>query len=115
MERGLAHARLLGELRGAVGRGAIGLDRAHDLADPVIAALPVYRREPGLALDGGGDGLALLRKFLTAAPDFLSPGGLLLAEIEASQGPTVTSLARGSFPGSQVTILPDLAGHDRLS
>jgi release factor glutamine methyltransferase len=76
--------------------------------------LAVYRREPALALDGGRDGLDALRACLQAAPNFLAPGGLLLAEIEASQGPAVLALARAHFPSSQMELLPDLAGRDRL-
>jgi release factor glutamine methyltransferase len=38
------------------------------------------QREPRLALDGGTDGLALIREIITSAPDYLEPGGTLLLE-----------------------------------
>ncbi len=82
---------------------------------PTLAlhSLDVYQREPALALDGGPDGQSLIRRLLQSAPDRLSPGGLLLLEIEASQGPSVQSLAQSAFPTAAVRVLPDLAGRDR--
>jgi release factor glutamine methyltransferase len=76
--------------------------------------LAVYGREPELALDGGRDGLDLIREFIKAAPKHLAAGGLLLAEIEASQGPAVLALAQDYFPLGPVDVLTDLAGRDRL-
>ena len=80
----------------------------------LLETLRVARTEPGLALDGGSDGLDVLRHLLADLPEKMKPGGLILLEIEASQGEAVQALARGLFPCSQVEILPDLAGHDRL-
>lgn len=39
-----------------------------------------YRREPRIALAGGADGLALVRRILDCAAEFLRPGGLLVME-----------------------------------
>ncbi len=55
------------------------------------------RDRPHLALDGGQDGLELIRRFLQDAPAYIQPGGLLLAEIEASQGAAAKRLAAGNF------------------
>ena len=44
--------------------------------------LPIYGREPGLALDGGDDGLDLFRRLLAIAPKRLAPGGRMLLEME---------------------------------
>lgn len=46
--------------------------------------LPIYGREPALALDGGDDGLDLFRRLLAIAPKRLAPGGRILLEIEAT-------------------------------
>ena len=46
---------------------------------------PEVRREPRLALDGGGDGLDLYRRLLPQAAAWLAPGGLLACEIGPGQ------------------------------
>jgi release factor glutamine methyltransferase len=79
-----------------------------------LRRLPVTRFEPRLALDGGEDGLEQIRRLLEEAPARLSPGGLALLEIEASQGEAACALARRAFPGGSVQLIPDLAGLDRL-
>ncbi len=76
--------------------------------------LPIYGREPSLALDGGPDGLTLLRRLLAQAPQHVRPEGLLLLEIEASQGAAVHQLAQDAFPKARTQILRDLAGKDRV-
>lgn len=45
----------------------------------------VQRYEPRLALDGGGDGLDLVRLVVSAAGRLLRPGGWLLAEVGGAQ------------------------------
>ena len=76
--------------------------------------LPIYNREPTVALDGGEDGLDQFRKLMKRAPEWIAPNGLLLLEIEATQGITALSIARGAFPGSDIRLQKDLAGKDRL-
>jgi len=76
--------------------------------------LSIYGREPTMALDGGSDGLQLIRGLLTAAPDRLLPGGLLLLEIEASEGPAALSLACDGFVKAEIHLHKDLAGRDRI-
>jgi len=76
--------------------------------------LPVYGREPTIALDGGADGLDVIRRLLAEAPRRLAPGGLILLEIEASQGAKVLSLAQDAFAEAEIHLHQDLSGHDRL-
>jgi len=79
-------------------------------------ALPpeIRRYEPRAALDGGPDGLALIRRLLLAAGSYLRPGGAVLVEIGASQGAAVTALAQQSFAHARVRLWKDYAGLDRL-
>lgn len=88
---------------------------------PYVAAdewptLPVGVKsyEPALALDGGRDGLDLIRTLLPQAAARLRPGGLLLLEVGWRQGQAVADLARAAFPGAAVAVWPDFAGHDRI-
>lgn len=76
--------------------------------------LKVYGKEPELALDGGQDGLVLIRRLLALAPYSVTPGGLILLEIESSLGDPVFNLAKATFPSADIQIVPDLAGLDRL-
>jgi release factor glutamine methyltransferase len=70
--------------------------------------------EPRSALDGGADGLSLIRRLLATAGLHLRPGGALVLEIGANQGEAVTALARQDFPRSDVRLHQDYAGLDRL-
>ncbi len=79
-----------------------------------LRGLKVYGREPSLALDGGADGLRLIRRLLAQAQTRLAPGGLLLLEIEATQGEAALRLARRAFPAARITLRQDLSGRPRL-
>jgi release factor glutamine methyltransferase len=54
-----------------------------------VGLLPPEARihEPLVALDGGGDGLDVLRRVIAAAPSWLAPGGYLLFETSEGQLP----------------------------
>ncbi len=83
------------------------------VAEEEWLALPVsVRHEPRLALNGGTDGLNVIRRLVAAAPRVLRPGGTLLVEIGAAQGEAAAALARSS--GAQVRVHRDLAGRDRV-
>ena len=79
-----------------------------------LQKLPIYNHEPTLALDGGEDGLDLFRKLMRIAPECLATNGLILLEIEATQGVEAVSLASGAFPNAHSRLHKDLAGRDRL-
>ena len=49
--------------------------------DAMASLPPEYRQEPALALAGGADGLAVVRRILAAAPQRLTVAGGLLCEI----------------------------------
>ncbi len=74
----------------------------------------VARAEPLLAIDGGPDGLTLIRRLMEQAVTRLAPGGLMLMEIEETKGAEVNRIARNYFPCAQVVVQRDLAGRERL-
>jgi release factor glutamine methyltransferase len=76
--------------------------------------LPIFGREPTVALDGGQDGLDLIRRLLNVAPDWLAAGGMMLLEIEATRGNQALQLARRVFPQASIELHRDLAGRERL-
>jgi len=76
--------------------------------------LPVFGREPTLALDGGADGLDLIRRLLSIAPEWLAPDGMMLLEIESSHVQQALDLAHNKFPEAMIKLHQDLAGQDRL-
>jgi len=76
-----------------------------------IAFLPPEARtyEPQVALDGGGDGLDLLRRVAAAAPGWLAPGGHLFVETSERQAEAArTAFAAGGLK-SRVISDEDLA------
>ena len=79
-----------------------------------LYTLPVYRREPTIALDGGADGLDLVRRLLNIAPGWLAPNGLILLEIEATRGIQALNLAYDLFSEAEIHLHQDLTGNDRL-
>jgi release factor glutamine methyltransferase len=58
-----------------------------------VGLLPAEARihEPRAALDGGADGLGVLRRVAAAAPHWLAPGGHLLAEARQRQAAEATA------------------------
>ena len=79
-----------------------------------LKTLAVYTREPSLALDGGVDGLDLIRRLLADAPQFLAPDGLMLLEIDSSHGGKALKTAKEYFPAAECELLQDLSGRDRF-
>jgi len=79
-----------------------------------LAILEVARREPRLALDGGRQGVELILRLIPQLAARLTPGGLVLFEIDPGlEGSLIKEVSR-CLPGSQVEIRPDLAGHPRM-
>ena len=82
------------------------------------ASLPpaIRHHEPRLALDGGPDGLAVIRRLVSQSQGLLGPGGALLFEISADQSEQAQDIAQTYFPedGTIIRVHPDLAGRDRV-
>ncbi|HET9449541.1 MAG TPA: peptide chain release factor N(5)-glutamine methyltransferase, partial [Aggregicoccus sp.] len=72
------------------------------------------RREPRLALDGGADGLALVRRVVSGARRVLKPGGLLALEIGETQGAQLLALL-GEAGFSRPRVERDLERRERMA
>ncbi len=79
-----------------------------------VPTLAVSKHEPLMALDGGADGLVLVRRLLSQSRAIINPHGLTLLEIGAGQGATAAALAQDIFPTAQVSVVLDYAGLDRI-
>jgi release factor glutamine methyltransferase len=79
-----------------------------------LRGLPIYGREPTLALDGGTDGLEVIGRLLNIAPGWLAPNGMILLEIEATRSIQALNLACDLFSEATIHLHQDLAGRDRL-
>jgi len=104
--------------------GALGADGA--LAFHLIVSNPPYvpaaeiaglapevRGEPHIALDGGDDGLAVIRGIISGAPQFLCPGGALLLEADPRQMGQITALLQQTG-FTDIQTRRDLSGAERV-
>jgi release factor glutamine methyltransferase len=106
------------------------LDRIDGLPVVLTANLPYVTRaeifglppeiqahEPIVALDGGEDGLDLVRGLLEQIGSRLQPAAAIEAaffEIGASQGPAALNAAHAILPGRRAAVLKDLGRRDRV-
>jgi release factor glutamine methyltransferase len=98
---------------------------AHGPFDLIVANLPYIptmdipslspdvRAEPHLALDGGSDGLALVRRLVATAPSLLAPGGALVLEIGFGQSEATRRLLVDAGL-TDLRVRRDLGGVDRV-
>jgi release factor glutamine methyltransferase len=75
-----------------------------------IALMPAEARlhEPRAALDGGSDGLAVLRRVAAGAPAWLAPGGAALMEVGEDQVEAALDALRSAGFGARVVHDGDL-------
>jgi len=74
---------------------------------------PEVQKEPRLALDGGIDGLDIIRKIIEDAPDYLKPGGKLFLEADPDQMNTISLLLEKNGYSS-IKKYKDLSGLERV-
>ncbi len=75
---------------------------------------PEVLHDPLLALDGGADGLSVLRRIIREAPEHLAEGGWLLLEIGSPQAEDVCGLIRAAGAYAEPAVRRDQAGLDRM-
>lgn len=70
--------------------------------------------EPRLALDGGHQGLAEIRKIAVEVPNALKPGGWIFLEIGADQGEAVIAIFEEAAAYESLAVYNDYAGLPRV-
>lgn len=81
-----------------------------------MSCLPdeVRRYEPAMALDGGQDGLDIIRRIIAEAYKFLKSDGKLAMEIGYGQSADIQDIARGIGYYSDCSIVKDYSGIPRI-
>jgi release factor glutamine methyltransferase len=79
--------------------------------DPEVAR-DVHEWEPHHALYSGASGLDAIREIVGSAPEWLTPGGVLLMEMGYRQADAVREMFDSAW--SSVVVHQDLAGRDRF-
>jgi release factor glutamine methyltransferase len=72
------------------------------------------QKEPAIALDGGEDGLNFYRIIIKYTPCLLRTGGCLMMEFGDGQSEAVKKLVEAQRAFSDIEIIKDLAGWDRI-
>jgi release factor glutamine methyltransferase len=95
---------------GLRGRVDVLLANVPYVASRHIALLPAEARlhEPRVALDGGEDGLDVLRAVVSAAPQWLAPGGTVFSEITGAQVTAASAVMGAAGLSAEVTEDDDL-------
>ena len=70
--------------------------------------------EPVTALDGGEDGLDLIRRFLKSVSSHLRPAGVVLLEMDPRQIAMGSEYAASALPNATVRAIDDLTGRPRV-
>ncbi|MFI7286468.1 putative protein N(5)-glutamine methyltransferase [Streptomyces anulatus] len=75
-----------------------------------VELLPAEARihEPRVALDGGDDGLDVMRRVAAEAPQWLAPGGSLLVEASERQRDTAVAVLRAAGLSPRVLVSEEL-------
>lgn len=96
------------ELRGRVG---VITANAPYVPSGAVGLMPPEARdhEPLVALDGGGDGLAVQRRVVAAAVGWLAPGGSVLIETGADQAAATAGLLEGAGLAARIESCEEIA------
>lgn len=110
----LVEGSLLSSAGGTLPRPSVVVANLPYIPSDDVPLLPVAASfEPRAALDGGADGLDVVRALLDQLPERLAPGGCALLEIGAGQLPGVRDAAASRGLAVDLT-LTDLGGVDRV-
>ena len=84
-------------------------------SEAIDGLAPDLAWEPRSALDGGADGLDVIRRLLERLPAVLEDDGVALLEIGADQGTAIADAVATLLPGWRCDVRADLAGLPRLA
>jgi release factor glutamine methyltransferase len=101
------------------------LEPLPEAVDMIVANLPYVREselpvtgplsfEPGLALNGGSDGVKQIDRLCRQSRNWLRPGGYLLLEIGQGQRERVVDILHKVFPQARIEVSPDFGGIERV-
>ena len=102
------------------------LEPVEEMADIIVANLPYLpsgrihelqpeiQWEPRIALDGGPDGLDLLKRLLHQAQHKLKGSGVILMELDPQQVGPMADAVQVLFPGASISVEQDLSHQDRV-
>jgi release factor glutamine methyltransferase len=93
VHQGDLFAALPGRLRGRIGVLAANVPYVPTGELPLLPA-EAREHEALMALDGGADGLDVLRRVVEGAREWLAPGGGLLSEVSERQAPAAAAVVR---------------------
>jgi release factor glutamine methyltransferase len=80
-----------------------------------LSSLPGdVQKEPPIALDGGKDGLNFYRIIIKYTPHLLRTGACLMMEFGDGQAEAIKKLVEAQRAFSDIEIIQDLAGRDRI-
>ncbi len=82
--------------------------------DRIAMLQPEVQREPREALDGGPDGLDVIRRLLRQSVHKLKDTGVMVLEIDPGQAELLTGEALALFPEAAISVEQDLARLDRV-
>ncbi|RJP87669.1 MAG: peptide chain release factor N(5)-glutamine methyltransferase [Desulfobacteraceae bacterium] len=87
------------------------------IAAPDLGALePEVRNfEPGLALDGGPDGMGIIREMIASAPQYMNHDATLMIEIGFDQKDRVEQIINDDGRYRPVEFIKDYAEHHRVA
>jgi release factor glutamine methyltransferase len=107
---------LFDALRGQEGSFAAVVSNPPYVRSGELESLPVEIRlhEPLLALDGGRDGLEIIRRLVNGAASFLTEGGILALEVGAGQALSVAKLMSSTGALSDPEVIKDYCGVERV-
>lgn len=81
-----------------------------------VPGLPIAAHfEPRLALDGGDDGVSVIRRLFDDLPDHLGPHGRAYLEFGADQADALAATVGEALPGWTLHVHRDLAGDARVA